>query len=158
MRRPLYPRAVSIHWTPPPHKRKKEERRRLLSSEPTIEGGYLPARGRFPWFAFFIRSFLSLRRRVLAMLSPLPGSCPPCLCTVKRFGRPRRGGVTSKNGLPRAKKVASCPQPYTTTRNLSTARLARYPEAISLMVALALLVDERGRNMHCNTPAGRHAA
>jgi hypothetical protein len=30
---------------------------------------YFPASGRFPWFAFFMRSFFSLRRRVLAMTS-----------------------------------------------------------------------------------------
>ncbi|GAC1465087.1 MAG: hypothetical protein PVSMB7_09010 [Chloroflexota bacterium] len=46
---------------------------RLSSGYATIGGctDYLPASGRFPWFAFFMRSFFSLRRRVLAMiLSP----------------------------------------------------------------------------------------
>jgi hypothetical protein len=32
---------------------------------------YLPASGRLPWLAFFMRSFFSLRRRVLAIESPL---------------------------------------------------------------------------------------
>ena len=36
-------------------------------------GVYLPASGRLPWFAFFMRSFFSLRRRVLAMMPPEPG-------------------------------------------------------------------------------------
>lgn len=43
-------------------------------------GTYLPARGRLPWLAFFIRSFFSLRRRVLAMLSPEPGYPIPVVC------------------------------------------------------------------------------
>ena len=38
-----------------------------------MDGVYLPARGRFPWLAFFMRSFFSLRRRVLAMMPPGPG-------------------------------------------------------------------------------------
>ncbi len=38
-----------------------------------IRGTYFPASGRFPWFAFFMRNFFSLRRRVLAMVPPRSG-------------------------------------------------------------------------------------
>lgn len=51
---------------------KRRETHPVLDSEAT-NGVYLPARGRLPWFAFFMRSFLSLRRRVLAMMPPEPG-------------------------------------------------------------------------------------
>jgi hypothetical protein len=45
--------------------------------QPANVGIYFPASGRFPWFAFFMRSFFSLRRRVLAINPPLPGPGGP---------------------------------------------------------------------------------
>jgi hypothetical protein len=52
-----------------------EKEERMIASPPTSRDmsavrRYLPASGRLPWFAFFMRSFFSLRRRVLAMVPP----------------------------------------------------------------------------------------
>jgi hypothetical protein len=58
----------------------KEGEDQILSHQDCFETGertYLPARGRLPWFAFFMRSFLSLRRRLLAMNSPVSGKLRP---------------------------------------------------------------------------------
>ena len=53
-------------------------------------GAYLPANGRLPWLAFFMRSFFSLRRRVLAMMPPAPRKGFLRLCVQRRLIRPCR--------------------------------------------------------------------